>query len=137
MGNIVTIDELKSKKKQKIEKIERAQHDTFMETLRDFVELQESRMELAHIIASNAGYTVLDNEEMELSQEIFKDFSKEVESGILTYEDLLLSFLLTINPKSVMVHNLEKFNNTELIRNISSVFSGSKICDSCTLCEEK
>ena len=80
---------------------------------------------------------MLDNDENEITNECIQDFTNEVNVGEINYDDLLVSSLITLAPKKIMIHNINRIENKELLETIKNVFPGKLvICEVCQLCTE-
>ena len=54
-------------------------------------------------------------------------FGKEITDKEISYDDLLISSLITIAPKRITIHQYDKIKNIELLNTINNVFSGKVI----------
>lgn len=111
----------------------------FIRLLRYFVEVQEPKYELVHVIVrSDNKYVLLDGQQEEITNQCMQDFMTEVNEGEINYDDLLVSSLITLAPENVVIHGINYMQNKELLETIKSVFSGKVIiCSECELCKEK
>jgi len=116
----------------------RKEYEEFIALLKYFVNIQEARPEKIHILVSeNGGYTLLDETGCDITASSFADF---VEGEVLlteeAYDDLLISVLITIAPKTITVHNCLAIKNHELFSTITRVFDGKvDYCSDCNLCK--
>ena len=114
------------------------EYDEFIELLRYFVNIQQPRPSLVHIIVSpDGGYTLLNESGEDITARCFADF---IEGEILlteeAYDDLLISVLITLAPENVTVHNSTCIKNHELFSTISQVFDGKiTYCRGCEICK--
>ncbi len=108
----------------------------FIKLLRYFVDIQEPKFELIHIIADYDGkYILLDDSKSEITKECIKEFTSEISQGEVNYDDLLVSSLITLAPEKVIIHCLGQFKNKELFETIKNVFTGKvSICNGCEIC---
>lgn len=114
------------------------EYEEFIDLLKYFVNVQEARPEKIHIIISDSGgYTLLDEQEKDITAPSFADFMEgEVLLTEDAYDDLLISVLITIAPKTLVVHNCLAIRNHELFSTISRVFDGKiEYCSGCPVCE--
>ncbi len=113
------------------------EYEEFISLLKYFVNIQQGRPQLAHVLVSKAGgYVILDEEKKDITAQCFADF---LEGEILlteeAYDDLLISVLITLAPQKIVVHNRHAISNHELFSTIAQVFDGKiKYCDGCDLC---
>ncbi len=108
----------------------------FIRLLKYFVEIQEPKFELVHVlIGYKHKYILLDEHKNEITNDCIQDFIKEVSEGEINYDDLLVSSLITLAPKKICLHMVEKMKNKELLETIKSVFYGKvNFCEGCNLC---
>lgn len=114
------------------------EYEEFVGLLKYFVNIQQARPALAHVlVCENGGYILLDEKGEDITARCFADF---VDSEVLlteeAYDDLLISVLITLAPKEVAVHNRQAISNHELFSTIAQVFDGNiTYCDGCELCK--
>lgn len=115
------------------------EYNEFIKLLKYFVEMQESRMEVVNIIVSSDGsYYMYDDSLNDITGEFLKDLINEGMNGEVSYDDLLISSLITNAPKRIIIHNSSEIKNKEIIETIKSVFTDRvKICPGCRLCINK
>ncbi len=113
------------------------EYEEFIALLKYFVNIQEARPDKIHILVSEkGGYTLLDETGDDITATSFADF---VEGEVLlteeAYDDLLISVLITIAPKTLTVHNCLAIKNHELFSTITRVFDGKvDYCSGCPFC---
>ncbi|HHV60992.1 MAG TPA: putative sporulation protein YtxC [Clostridiaceae bacterium] len=112
------------------------EYKEFIKLLRYFVDIQEPKFEVIHIIADYDGkYILLDDSKQEITKECIKEFASEISQGEVNYDDLLVSSLITLAPEKVIIHCLSQFKNKELFETIKNVFTGKiVICNGCEIC---
>lgn len=98
------------------------EYDAFLLLLRNFAEEQIPLYNTVHFIArKNNTVDLLD-----------------AEGSVIVYAcqgDVLLDTLLTIAPRTIVMHNLELFAQQELLSTIQRVFGGKiSVCNGCALC---
>lgn len=110
----------------------------FIRLLKYFVEVQEPKFELVHVIVRpDNKYILLNEQHEEITHQCMQDFMTEVNEGEINYDDLLVSSLITLAPENVVIHGINHMKNKELLETIKSVFSGKVIiCSECKLCKE-
>ena len=108
----------------------------FIRLLKYFVEIQEPKLSMVHVITSyDSKYILLDNNKREITNECIEDFIKEVAEGEINYDDLLVSSLITLAPKRIYIHLVSEIQNKELVETIKNVFTGRVVfCPGCNLC---
>lgn len=100
------------------------EYNEFIELLKFFVDIQESSIQIIHIMYSENKYILLDKNYCEISDEYISDFKNEMLCGAINYDDLLLSTLISLSPKSIIIHNKENITNKQLLSTLEKVFAG-------------
>lgn len=112
------------------------EYKEFIRLLRYFVEIQDSKFNIVHVIMEhNDKYMLLDDKRQEITNDCIQEFVTELSGTEISHDDLLVSSLITLAPKSIVVHNSDRFTNKKLLETIKNVFSGKVIlCNGCELC---
>ena len=112
------------------------EYKEFIRLLRYFVDIQEPKFNVIHVLASyDSKYILLDESKREITNECIQEFMNEIPEGEINYDDLLVSSLITMAPKKVIIHGAKSFRNKELLETIKNVFWGKAIiCPECELC---
>ncbi|MDP4092221.1 MAG: putative sporulation protein YtxC [Bacillota bacterium] len=115
------------------------EYKEFIRLLRYFVDIQDPKFDVVHIIVAYDGkYVLQDGNGKEITNECIQEFMTEINEGEVNYDDLLVSSLITLAPRKIMIHSTEQFRNKELLETIKNVFSGRVlICTGCDLCRVK
>jgi len=115
------------------------EYTEFIQLLRYFVETQQSKCDIVHIVVDHDGtHTLIDSQKNEITHAHIQEFSKEPVFEEITHDDLLISSLITLAPKQLIVHNVNFFRNKKLLETIKSVFRGKvQICPDCDICTIK
>lgn len=110
----------------------------FIHLLRYFVEVQEPRVNLVHLLQEGSGVFQLYDEccqaiRMDYFENLFCNMAQEE----LNYDDVLISTLITLAPRRVVVHRLKDCRST-LLDTIRHVF-GERVqeCLDCPLCRRE
>jgi len=108
----------------------------FIRLLRYFVDIQNPKFEVIHVIASYDGsYVLFDETGREITNECIQEFVNEISEGEINYDDLLVSSLITFAPRKVIIHCKGQMRNKELFETINNVFSGRVyVCNGCEVC---
>ncbi len=108
----------------------------FIKLLRYFVDIQEPKINVIHVIVGyDTRYTLLNEHKKEITNECIQEFINEISGGDVNYDDLLVSSLITFAPKKVMIHSSHQFRNKELLETIMNIFAGRVvICSGCDIC---
>jgi putative sporulation protein YtxC len=114
--------------------VEREYHE-FIRLLRYFVEIQEPRIDEVHVLINNKhSFYLLDEEKQPINPDQLQGVIAELNQDV-DYEDLLLSALITISPRRIVLHIINKI---EIVETILNVFRERvTICKGCELCFEK
>lgn len=112
------------------------EYKEFIRLLRYFVDIQEPKFNVIHVLAGYSNkYILLDENKREITDECLQEFMNDIPEGEINYDDLLVSSLITMAPKKVIVHGAKNFRNKELLETIKNVFWGKAIiCTECELC---
>ncbi len=121
--------------------ITQKEYKEFIKLLRYFVDIQETKIHTIHIVVEDGGrYVLLDNNKTVISYEIYDENGLRNVNIEVNNDDVLISNLITIAPKKIYIHNIDKFTNKELIQTIQNVFYdrtilcyNGKACDFCTV----
>lgn len=99
------------------------EYKEFIDLLKYFVEIQESKIETVQIFITGEGRYTLTNRE---GEDIFKDFIKDINEVKLgqgvSIEDVIISGLITNAPKEIIIYDKELCTNREFIDTIEKVF---------------
>jgi len=118
--------------------LEREYHE-FIRLLKYFVEAQEPKLDLVHVFLSPDGtFKLVDSQQNVINNEYLEEFVAEMIDSEVNYEDLLVSALITIAPKTLTVHTRKVEGPDETLETIRNVFGNrAKFCYGCPLCEER
>lgn len=116
--------------------ITQKEYNEFIKLLRYFVEIQESKINVIHVVAvKNGNYILMDENKSKISYEDVDEFRQELTNKELNYDDILISNLITIAPKKIILHKIDEFANKEIIQTIQNVFyDRTEICQNCDIC---
>ncbi|MGI6566948.1 MAG: hypothetical protein GX341_07860 [Firmicutes bacterium] len=109
-------------------------HREFISVLKGFVDLQEPRRDIVHIVVRPNGlYRILDREFSPIETEYLEGYAATLIEHELDVEDLLISALLTTAPCRIMFHFPPEWPATDAVQ---SIF-GPRIehCPGCRHCE--
>lgn len=104
------------------------EYNEFIKLLRYFVEIQEPKVREVHILVDDdRKYILLDDSMRVINNDILRELAREISDTEMTYDDLLISSLITIAPSKITIHGYEKIKNTELLNTINKVFKGKVV----------
>ncbi len=114
------------------------EYSEFINLLRYFVQMQEPREPVIHIVSTTYGrYSLYDENANEITHQCIEDFMESVGDTKVNFDDLLISSLITLAPIKTVIHNGGGIKNREVLETIYKVFEGSvTACDGCSLCEK-
>ncbi|MGB7605005.1 MAG: putative sporulation protein YtxC [Lutisporaceae bacterium] len=114
------------------------EYNEFIKLLKYFVEIQECKVDVLHLIPTTEGkYLILDGSKKKINAELFEEIRVDIAEGDINYDDLLISTLITISPRKIYMHNLDSFNNKELVKTITNVFNDRiSVCHGCDMCSQ-
>jgi putative sporulation protein YtxC len=112
------------------------EYKEFIRLLRYFVDIQEPKFNIIHVITGyESKYMLLDENRLEITNQCIHEFVNEISDGEINYDDLLVSSLITLAPRRIVIHSTGHFKNKELLETIKNVFSGKvETCNGCELC---
>lgn len=112
------------------------QYKEFISLLKYFVFIQDTKIPEAHLMHKGGREFILLNERMEPinTEELDVTFKVEFLDKDFSFDDLIVSTLITIAPKRVYVHTREP--NLPLIHTIKQIFEErAEICGYCRQCK--
>lgn len=112
------------------------EYNEFIKLLKYFVEIQEPKIDIVHLMCTPDGkYLLLDGCKNKINGEFIEEIRADINEGDINYDDLLISTLITVSPRRIYMHNLSSFTNKELVKTITNVFSDRiSICPGCEIC---
>lgn len=114
------------------------EYNEFINLLKYFVELQDSKIDKVNILIQKDGsYSILDEAGKNIMDSLFSDLSDVKYSATVNIEDMLLSGLITNAPKKIIIHGTENCTNKEVLDTIKKVFENRAIiCNGCNMCKK-
>ncbi|MFW5980102.1 MAG: sporulation protein YtxC [Bacillota bacterium] len=108
------------------------EYNDFIELLRYFVELQEDKVELVHVIEDDENsYDIYNKKFKKIRDENVENYITDLIEEEITYEDLLISALINISPKKIILH----LNNLNIIDTVERIFTNRvEVCRGCDFC---
>lgn len=113
------------------------EYNEFIQLLKYFVEVQESKVEEFNIlIEKNGKYYLRDKEGNDLAGDMLMELPKVRFDSKENTEEIIISTMITNAPKKVIIHCAQHCKNKELLQTIGKVFVDKVYyCDECTACE--
>jgi len=111
------------------------EHGEFLRLLRYFVEVQDPKTELIHVVVKDRdSFQLLDEKKNVIEHQYL---AKEPDLEEYEYDDLLISALITLVPSRIMVHSSE-YLEIGTIETLVQVFGYRlELCSSCSLCKSE
>lgn len=112
------------------------EYKEFLRLLKYFVDVQEMKEEVIHIVGTKKGqFKIYNKDKKDITEQCKEEFRQDFNTGEINYDDLLVSALITIAPKQIVIHHYEVIKNKPLIETISSIFQGKvTLCPNCEFC---
>jgi len=112
------------------------EYKEFINMLKFFVETQKNRSNKIHIIfEKNGEYTLFDENNIDITEKCFSEFSETKEQNNLNNEDVLISSLITLAPKKVFLHFETENFNKKIVHTIEQIFENKVFVSSMPLLE--
>ncbi|MGK0469140.1 putative sporulation protein YtxC [Clostridium sp.] len=113
------------------------EYDEFVNLLKYFVEVQESKVdEINIIIGKNGDYYLRDSEGNDLMGNMIMELPGVEFDSKENQEELIISTIITSAPRKIIIHCVDHCKNKELLQTISKVFVNRVYyCDKCSACE--
>ncbi|MDD2420780.1 MAG: putative sporulation protein YtxC [Heliobacteriaceae bacterium] len=112
------------------------EYNEFIRLLRYFLEIQEAKLPMVHVILQTSGnFRLLDAREQPVSNDLVDGVNKDMGDQDVSYEDLLISTLVTVAPEKVVLHFWEGSTGGDALPTIQAVF-GDRLhhCPGCKHC---
>lgn len=115
------------------------EYNEFIRLLKYFVDIQEPRVEKIQIVFKDSGkFNLYDAENQPFRHECLEGLMFDLLENEINYDDLLLSALITLAPRTLELHLEEGFVTTETVKMINNVFGKRvSLCEGCVLCRPK
>ncbi|KHD38497.1 hypothetical protein NL50_03030 [Clostridium acetobutylicum] len=99
------------------------EYDEFIKLLKYFVEMQESKLEIVNIyVIENGDYRLTDINGNDITDKVMVEFSGAKFRNDINEDDILISGLITACPEKIVIHDIDKFLNKEILNTIQNVF---------------
>jgi len=112
------------------------EYNEFIKLLRYFVDIQDSKVETVHIYMKEENdYSIFDDYGKEMNNEYLKLIATEMRENDLSYDDLLISSLITIAPNNIVIHKTGNCSFDYIIGTITRIFNNKvELCNGCDWC---
>lgn len=113
----------------------------FVRLLKYFVDIQEPRLPVVHVHLKAGGlFELTDAHGMPVRDEQIEEFVLDLAEAEVSYDDLLISALITLAPARVVLHGApgsDKYGQSEAVQTIEQVFLGRvELCGGCPVCAD-
>jgi len=99
------------------------EYKEFIDMLKYFVESQKNRCKRLHIVfEENGEYTLLNENNFDITKKCFDEFTETKEQNNLNNEDVLISSLITLAPRKLFLHFESDNYNKKIVNTISQIF---------------
>ncbi|MBZ9636376.1 putative sporulation protein YtxC [Clostridium sp. FP1] len=114
------------------------EYNEFINLLKYFVEIQESKVdEINILIEKNGEYYLRDEQGNDLAGDMLMELPKVKFDSKENTEELIISTMITSAPKKIIIHCAYNCKNKELLQTISKVFVDKVYyCEECAACEK-
>lgn len=104
--------------------------------LQYFVEMQNSREDLVHVVFKpQDGFDLQDEKHHSIQDKYIDDMLLSLVGSTISMDDLLISSLITISPMKIIIHAVNGENRREVVRTVVAVFENRvEQCSTCQLC---
>ncbi|MDK2918081.1 MAG: hypothetical protein PWQ37_814 [Candidatus Petromonas sp.] len=108
----------------------------FIRLLKYFVNVQEPKIELLNVVVDKHGkYHLYDKDNKVIEDKYIRELMDDLLDNDLSYDDMLISSLITIAPKKIVIHYASNIKSNEIIETIKNIFEERVyICSSCRIC---
>lgn len=99
------------------------EYKEFISMLKYFVETQKNRCKKLHVVFNENGeYTLLNENNFDITNKCFEEFLETKEQNNLNNEDVLISSLITLAPRKLFLHFESENYNKKIVNTISQIF---------------
>ncbi len=114
------------------------EYKEFIKVLQYFVESQEPKYELIHLVFEEMNYKLLDDNGNIIDKDFFSEIITEIDDTNISKDDILISTLIVIAPEKMVLHLDDKFKDKDVVKVIISVFQDRVyICQGCEKCNRE
>lgn len=113
------------------------EYNEFISLLKYFIEVQESKVEKVDLYIGRSGdsYILKDEFGNDMMETLLNDLCENKNILEVSQDDLVISGLITMSPKTIVIHSASRCKNKELINTIEKVFEDRVYhCDGCNEC---
>ncbi|WP_425448178.1 sporulation protein YtxC [Dethiothermospora halolimnae] len=109
----------------------------FIKVLQYFVDIQEPKLNTVNVIIKENKYLLYDDDNKKINNDFLEEVADEIVDETMSYDDLLISSLITIAPRNIVIHIIDR-KNIKVVDVIKSIFvNKTTICKGCCLCSSE
>ncbi len=130
------LDELKLAVERAVDDyIVQKEYNEFIDLLRYFVDLQEPRISLIHVLQDDdKSFQIMDKYQNIISNEYLEGYLADMFDEEVESEDLLVSALINVAPAKIVLH----FDDQEVEETVKNIFGDRvEICKGCDICKDR
>jgi len=102
-------------------------YDEFLDLLKYFVSLQDSKLEIVHVTGNEIdGYVLMDKFLKPIDEHMADDFMAEMNVAGLKHDDILISRLISLSPHKIILHGLNE--EKPIITTLKKIFNDKLQC---------
>lgn len=115
------------------------EYNDFIELLTYFVSCQPPKETQLHIaVTENGGFSIYNSSFCEITGECARLIADSFPGDEISFDDILLSALISIAPIKIIFHNAAFIKTPNLLKTIEKIFNGRvEYCCGCVLCNKK
>lgn len=114
------------------------QYEEFITLLKYFVQLQETKIDMVHLVQLDGSLFQLCDDSMrplEIKNDNDRIVAEMIETEI-NVEDIVISSLISASPQKIMIHT--NHHEYQVIRTVKTIFGDrAQFCTSCPMCRSK
>lgn len=112
------------------------EYNEFIQLLKYFVDVQDSRMDTLNVVMKQNGvFKLYDEQNKIVNSTYLEGFIIDLVEEEINYEDLLISALITLAPSKIVFHNGPAECSPNTLQTIKKIFSQRVVqCRGCELC---
>lgn len=110
--------------------------DDITSLLSCYVASQPQKEEIIHLVVTGSGgYKLLDRYEKNITESAMAQIVHELDIRDFSFDDLLLSVLISLAPRRLIIHGAENFRSENTRHTLLRIFDGSAVlCGGCGIC---
>ncbi len=112
------------------------EYKEFIQLLRYFVDIQDSRTDVVNVVMkANGVFKLFDGDHRAINSAYLEGFIMDLVESEINYEDLLISSLITIAPREIVFHTGKAEVPPATLETVGNIFSQRvSLCRGCDLC---